>query len=490
MVTAEAVRAPSVEEPITRAERHRRDRIVTPPAPKPKLYHRLPGGTLQYRFHPGQAEAWRANARFVVMMSGTQGGKTTFGPPWLHREMERAMAVLPEGEMLGDFLAITTNYDLFMLAMLPQLRVYFEDILRIAKYHEGIRCFEFTVGLIPGGEFLAKTSTDQMYARIILRSAEALSGLEALTAKAAWLDELGQKEWTVGAWEAILRRLAIASDITCEDGYNLGRILGTTTLYTLGWLKTQVYDKWAAGDEDFAIIQFDSTQNPTFSRKEFERARKSMPDWKFQMQYRGRFDQPHGLVYKNFDESVCIRKRFTIPKSYLWYTGHDFGSANPASLLYAQNPKTGTFYMVHEYFPGPTKTSEQIGWLKSKTTDLGYHVVRSAGGSHQEEDSRETYTIQGWPIAEPMASGVSKGIQNVFSLHASNAIVVFDDCLQYISEKQSYAYDLDDQYNQLESITNASRFHGMDCERYIMGEIMIDVPRLGQGPNQVKEGHW
>lgn len=31
-------------------------------------------------FHPGQERAWRSTRRFVVVLAGTQGGKTSFFP--------------------------------------------------------------------------------------------------------------------------------------------------------------------------------------------------------------------------------------------------------------------------------------------------------------------------------------------------------------------------------------------------------------------------
>lgn len=37
-------------------------------------------GQIQLDFHPGQARAWLSKARFVFMLAGTQGGKTSFGP--------------------------------------------------------------------------------------------------------------------------------------------------------------------------------------------------------------------------------------------------------------------------------------------------------------------------------------------------------------------------------------------------------------------------
>ena len=45
-------------------------------------------GGLQLDFHRGQWEAWDAKERFVAVLAGTQGGKTSFGPHWLYREIK------------------------------------------------------------------------------------------------------------------------------------------------------------------------------------------------------------------------------------------------------------------------------------------------------------------------------------------------------------------------------------------------------------------
>ena len=78
-------------------------------------------GKLTLYFHPGQTKAWDSDKRFVLMLAGTQGGKTSFGPWWLWREIQK------RGR--GDYLAITTSYDLFILKMLPELRKVFEGVL-------------------------------------------------------------------------------------------------------------------------------------------------------------------------------------------------------------------------------------------------------------------------------------------------------------------------------------------------------------------------
>lgn len=103
---------------------------------------------------------------------------------------------------------------------LAALQEVFCHLLGAGRYWAGDKVIELREGLSPDGQFWARRSDDPMWGRIILRSAKAAGGLEAATAKAAWLDEVGQDDFTLESWEAVLRRLSLAE----------GRVLGTTTL--------------------------------------------------------------------------------------------------------------------------------------------------------------------------------------------------------------------------------------------------------------------
>jgi len=444
---------------------------------RPQLREITPDGQLRLHFHRGQLRVWDSTARFPFMFAGSQGGKTSFGPHWLHREMTVARDRLNAGERLGDFLAATSTFDMFKLKMLPEMREVFENILNIGRYWAGEKVLELSDNLEPGGKFWAQRQDDKMYGRIILRSAEAPSGLEASTAKAAWCDEIGQPEFTLSTFEAIVRRLA-----TDE-----GRLLGTSTLYSYGWLKTEVFDKWFAGDTDYDVINFDSTENPAFPQKEFDRAYSNMPLWKFNMFYRGIFTKPAGMVYDCFDDKNCVIDRFPIPDNWLWYVGHDFGGANPAALLYAQDPKTGLFYLVHEYLPGAKAVPDQVEELKALLK--GRVVIRRTGGSRAEQDSRQNYTAHGWPIAEPAVWDVAVRISRVYAFHKRNGIMVFKDCKRYLDEKLRYSYKLGQGYEVMDDIEGRSRFHLMSAEEYIMCGFYADGV-VGQGPTQTHVGEF
>ena len=75
---------------------------MTNPAqlPKKSLWS-VDGGKLTLSFHEGQARAWKSQRRFIFVLAGTQGGKTSWGPWWLWREIQRTAR---KGE-LNDYLA-------------------------------------------------------------------------------------------------------------------------------------------------------------------------------------------------------------------------------------------------------------------------------------------------------------------------------------------------------------------------------------------------
>lgn len=399
-------------------------------------FRELRDGKLVLNYHPGQARADDSKARFVIMLAGTQGGKTCYGVHWLYDEIKDKGA--------GDYLAITATFPLLKLKMLPEFLYVFDTLLGLGTFKESDKVFLFHDG----------------QTRVIFGSATNPESIESATAKAAWLDEAGQKQFKREAWEAIQRRLSI----------HQGRALFTTTLYGLGWLKSEIYDKWVAGDKNIEVIQFESTVNPAFPKEEFERAREVMPRWKFNLFYKAQYDKPAGLIYDAFDETTCKIARFPLPKEWPRFVGHDFGGANPAAMFYAQDLATGYFYAYHEYLPGPGRsTAEHVEEFKKITG--GTNVLKRAGGSHQEEEIREAYRAHGWPIQEPKIKGVEAQIDRVYALHKLNKLFVFKDLYAYLDEKLSYGRRLDDNYNPTEEIEDKERYHLMDAERYILSDF-------------------
>ena len=388
--------------------------------------------------------AWRREERFVLMLAGSQGGKTTFGPPWLYREIQRRGP--------GDYLAVSSSFELFKLKMLPVIREFFESQLGIGTYQAGDRVITLS------GEH---TGT-----RIILRSAAAEGGLESATAKAAWLDECGQDEFGIETWEAVQRRLAI----------HQGRILGTTTPYVENWLKSEWYDRWERGEPEYAVVSFPSTQNPLYPAAEYERLKATMPAWRFALFVEGRFTRPAGMVYDCWNPRVHVVDDFTIPPTWPRYVGLDFGGVNHAMVWLAMHPETKAVYAYRESILPDMTTAERAAdaqaYLKHE------NVVAWAGGAGSEEQYRRDWRAAGIAVQKPLIDGVESGINAVTELLKLGRLMVFQSLTGLRDEFGGYRRQLDERGQPTLAIVDKRAYHRLDALRYIAPHLTTDGPNV------------
>ncbi|MFA6270700.1 MAG: terminase [Candidatus Paceibacterota bacterium] len=434
--------------------------------------------TLRFNFHEGQARVWASLKRFVIFLAGSQVGKTVFGPVWMEREIRE------KGP--GDYLAGTATFPLMNLKMLPEYQLHFQDTMHYGELNQSTKVFTFyREADCKGHPERACMFTDAEYeadgatkTRIIFFSGTNANSIESATAKAAHIDEGGQKDFRHDSWEAINRRLALAS------GRGAGRILITTTPYCLGWLKTELVDPWeqAKGNHpDIDVIQCESIANPLYPKAEFERLRATLPDWKFQMFCRGRFSRPTGLIYDCFDSVVHVKDYPPIDNKWLVYTGHDFGTANTAAIWIARDPALAHYYIIKEYKRGGLATHEHVDAWQQMSTDL--KVIKSSGGNQDEDGARGDFSRAGWRIDKPVAKrSVDDGIMRVYSLIKAGRLFVCRNCPGVLDELQSYSYELDEQYKPTEKIEGKAKYHYMDCLRYVTSDF--------QTPSAIPTGNY
>lgn len=415
---------------------------------------------LQLNFHKGQYSAWKSERRYVFVIAGTQGGKTSFGPWWLHREIMRCGP--------GDYIAATSSYDLFKLKMLPEIRRVFEDVLGCGKYWPGERVIEIADPAT--GQFSAKRASDQMWARIILRSAAAEGGLESATAKAAWLDEVGQDDFSVSAWQAVERRVSL----------NRGRVLGTTTPYNLGWMKQLIYDRWLAGDPEISVVQFRSDANPLFSPDEMAAAKKRLPLWKYKMFYEGVFTRPAGMIYADFidayvDDGGHKIKAFTPPATMHRVVGIDPGAVNTAKVYLAVDKLTKTAYCYRESLTGGKSTKEHAREVMDLLKSEGTAPNRTYIGSKGEVQVRLDYKAAGMArVYEPPVADVEAGIDRVIQLLKEGRLLISDSCTGLLAELMSYSRVVTETGEMTAAIHNKSEYHRLDALRYACAGV--DAP--------------
>jgi len=425
--------------------------------------------------HAGQVQAWHSDKRIVAVISGSQGGKTSWGPWWLWRE------IITRGT--GDYLAVTASYDLFQLKMLPALREVFEQVLGIARYWNGNleicqHRYDDDAGIwapvrnrdgTPVFEGKRASDTHLMWARVITRSARAKSGLESSTALAAWLDEAGQDEFTIDAYDAIRRRLSLTR----------GRVLITTTPYNTGWLKQQIYDPWQNGDKSIEVINFPSVINPAFPDEEFEERRRTMASWKFKMFYEGQFDRPEGMIYNMFVDKLRENgghkvKPFEIPVSWPRFVGIDPGAANMAKVVLAHDVENDTYYLTTEDLGGGKSTRQHSDQMKAWP-----YYDRIKGwwvGAKSEVQQRMDFETNGIrPVYAPPVHDVEAGIDRVIELFRTFRLYIFDDCVGTLDQLGTYRRELGSDGLPSEKIANKANYHYLDALRYVVSGVTDPV---------------
>lgn len=439
----------------------------------PQLWE-VAGDDLRMSLHPGQWRAWQSEKRFIFMLAGTQSGKTSYGPLWLYREIQRRGP--------GDYLAVTSTFPLLKLKMLPEFRRFFEVTLGCGTWRHGDRTFVFSA------EGAARTFSPEHLARmpdtptrVIFGSATNPDALESATAKGAWLDEVGQDTFRLESWEAILRRLSL----------NQGRVLGGTTLYNLGWLKQVIYDPWRAGERpDTEVIQFNSVLNPMFPLEEYERAKATLPDWKFRLFYNGEFARPAGLIYHDFNDEYRERgghktRPFDLPPEWPRVVGVDFGATNTARLCIAHDPAANVSYVYDELLAGDKTTAEHAAALKRDLAGVNLRTVH--GGSKSETQQRMDWQAAGVMMLEPEVSDVEAGIDRVIALFKTSRLYVFDTCRGLLDELGTYSRDVDELNQPLEKIKNKERYHRLDALRYAAQGLDAPPPASA---TIVRENPW
>lgn len=413
--------------------------------PNNGLYEITPAGKLRYYYHKGQFAAWGAEERIVAILAGSQGGKTSFGPPWMLREIQRRGP--------GDYLVVTPTYPLLSKKLLPEFKRLFEVYLQLGSYR-GSPDRQFTLST-EGQRRLFGASGPEYETTVFFGHAADPDSLESATAKAAWLDEAGQKKFKLASYEAIRRRLAL----------HQGRILITTTPYNLGWLKQKIWDR--RQEADIRVVRFTSLQNPVFPREEYDWAKDNLPRWRFDLYYRAIFTKPAGLIYDCFDDERQKVPRFAIPEDWSRYIGLDFGGVNTVALKYAEHPTSGNFYLYEAYKAGGKTGEEHARALLMGEPGIPFAV----GGSKSEGNWRLEFRAGGLPVREPDITDVEVGITRVYGMHKNRRILVFDDLEEYLDEIGSYSRELDENGDPTEAIEDKADYHYMDAERYIMGWV-------------------
>ena len=244
-------------------------------------------------------------------------------------------------------------------------------------------------------------------------------------------------------------------------------------------------------------IHFTSFDNPFISHDALAAAAADMSLESYRREILAEDDEieTSWLVYGKFNEGLCKIKRIIIPNTWPVYSGHDFGSANPAALFIAQNPgpdeprtstggqiRKGDFVAFKEYAPGGgLSTFQHVENFKELM--VGHKVYRSVGGNWTTEDEiRQSYTAQGWPIQAPKFAKMAPQLDRVIGLVELNKLHIFEDMVLTLSQMANCMWEINADNRPTNKIKDEARYHLLACLRYIGSDFAPETVEQSENP--------
>lgn len=344
---------------------------------------------------------------------------------------------------------------------------------------------------------------DAIQARVFLKN-EAMKTLEKpgtharIKAKTAWnadtmrgdfADLLAFDEWQLtneDAWEIV--GLPMLADNNGDAVF----IYTPPSLYSMGTNRSrdprhaaemfkgaQAEEELAAKEErepKWRTFHWTSWDNPYVSREGLAEITRDMSSESMRREIMAEDDevQQSWLVYPQWNPGLRTVPRFQIPKEWPIFSGHDFGSANPAAIFAAQNTgvpykiddrlsiNTRDFVIFREYAPGARTIQQHIAWWEEYTR--GYTVVKSVGGNVSTEDEiRQGYTGGGWLIQAPSCNKPNLQIEKTRQLFGLGRVWIMQDCTGLLTQLASMLFKLDESSHPTNDIKDEAKYHLLAC---------------------------
>ena len=405
-----------------------------------------------YPLHHGQLAVWDSDARFLAAIAGRGAGKTSFAPVWLTREINKQ----PD----GTFICAAPTYKILQSATLPEFFKVVNGTNLEGKFKDQKGVYELATGGI-----------------VFCRSMDRPEGVEGIQANAIILDEGGQVN--LNSWHILQGRV----------GKHFGRVLITTTPYLkYRWLTSEFVDRWKNGDPDYFVSTFPSTANPTYPKQEYERAKETLPAWKFDMYYNGVFTKPEGVVYPDLPSCVVDPPRDGLPTGK-YYGAIDWGSTtDPVAVLVGLLDSSNVLWIVYEHYcrEDILETFHSVReWHNALYRATGQTVTR-IWADHRPDciralrrfrlscDSGPSINVRS---AIKGAGSIEYGIDLLtHRIKTGKLKIVRGVVKSLIQEADRYRYDVDDDGEGKGKLKGAD--HALDALRYLITGLDRKRPRF------------
>lgn len=389
--------------------------------------------------HPAQWRAFNTKSRYTAVICGVQSGKTFLGAVWAQKKIDE--------KPKGTGLIAAPTYKILQQSTLRKFFEIFPEWQRYYRQQQGDILF-------PSG------------GRIFIRSADDPYGLEGMTLDWAWLDEAGQMSRMV--WTVIRARV----------GTTGGKVMMTTTPYSLNWLHSEVFLPWREGrDSDIGVFTWRSVDNPYFPPEEVEKERIRLSPEEFARRYEGEFTRLEGLIWdlpasSILDMSPAIEKTIEFAESVVAGLDWGFSEDHPAASLLLVG-KDGVWYVIDEWKESGKTTSEilvlQKEWKAKRRVSIVY--PDPARPDAIEELKRGGIGIGATP------RDVALGLGLVAGLIREKRLFVLRSCEKLLKEMESYSWARGVDGQPVKEAPIKENDHLCDALRYAVAGHRIATPR-------------
>ncbi len=380
---------------------------------KPIKWGEVINNERNYPLHRYQNLALQSSSRLTFCFAGTGGGKSCILPLWILQKLSSAPTK-------SRILVVSPTYKIFKQSQLLQ---GFENAIDGTElqgiYHK----------------------TDSIYtcsnkSEVYFRSADVPDSLEGGQYFSLALDEVAKI--SKDAWVKAYARV----------GQSQGAILGVGTPDVNEWIYDDIYShcgKLIFSDDDgsvktnddnsISVIQWRSTANPVYSRKELEEQQNKMHPALFARRYLGQFSQLEGLVYPTFADCIIPFTPILPSPAIRVVAGLDWGWNDPCSLVVVCECQDGRAYVVEELYEShlPLESlSQRLHALRTKWNIETFYC------DHSRPEISDSLRRTGLPTKVKNVASIETGISMTDARIRTGHLRVFDVCKNLINESKIY----------------------------------------------------
>ncbi len=297
---------------------------------------------------------------------------------------------------------------------------------------------------------------------------------------------LGEEiDWLILSEGSRLKEETYDMYLRARLGTRHGRVIVPTTPHGYNWLYKRFYLPAINGDPEYwAKVDIKVTENPTFDKEEYDRAKKELPENAFAEQYDGCFVAWSGLIYRRFSRSVHVIDPIPIRASWPVYAAIDPHPSTPAAVVWIAVDEYGTWYVCHEMFhPELTipEISDRLKKIENKCPVTRYLIdpnaklidkLRGQSVSVQMQfrrngipcvEANNKFDGAWYKITEMLTPKPVFGEED----NLKPKLFVFNTCKKTIEEFENYTWENE----------KTGKSHIMDCIKYIANDNPVRALR-------------